>query len=59
MVRSPLVTACAINAFSGSTFQPSAQAPIPVPRSHPIIEWLAQGKLAFSIWADDIGVGKD
>lgn len=36
-----------------------AQAPPPPPRSNPVIQLLEQGKPAFSIWANYIGVGKD
>ena len=37
----------------------SAQAPTPPPRSNPVIKLLEQGKPAFSIWGNYIGVGKD
>ena len=37
----------------------SAQAPPPPPRSNPVIKLLEQGKPAFSIWGNYIGVGKD
>jgi 4-hydroxy-2-oxoheptanedioate aldolase len=36
-----------------------AQAPAPPPRSNRVITLLEQGKPAFSIWANYIGVGKD
>jgi 4-hydroxy-2-oxoheptanedioate aldolase len=39
---------------------PRAQAPAPLPpRSNPVIRLLEQGKPAFSIWANYIGVGRD
>ncbi|HEX6216177.1 MAG TPA: hypothetical protein VFZ38_15190, partial [Vicinamibacterales bacterium] len=37
----------------------TAQGPATAPRSNPVIELLEQGKPAFSIWANYIGVGKD
>jgi 4-hydroxy-2-oxoheptanedioate aldolase len=37
----------------------SAQAPAPWPRSNAVIKLLDQGKPAFSIWANYIGVGRD
>ena len=37
----------------------NAQAPPPPPRANPVIKLLEQGKPAFSIWANYIGVGKD
>ena len=37
----------------------SAQSPAPPPRANPVIKLLEQGKPAFSIWANYIGVGKD
>src|SRR5918996_4910858 len=37
----------------------SAQGPMPAPRSNPVIKLLEQGKPAFSIWANYIGIGKD
>ena len=37
----------------------SAQSPAPSPRANPVIKLLEQGKPAFSIWANYIGVGKD
>lgn len=36
-----------------------AQSAAPAPRSNPVIQLLDQGKPAFSIWANYIGVGKD
>jgi 4-hydroxy-2-oxoheptanedioate aldolase len=37
----------------------NAQGPPPPPRANPVIKLLEQGKPAFSIWANYIGVGKD
>jgi 4-hydroxy-2-oxoheptanedioate aldolase len=42
-----------------STALPIARAQSPAPRQNPVIELLEQGKPAFSIWANYIGVGRD
>jgi 4-hydroxy-2-oxoheptanedioate aldolase len=36
-----------------------AQVPAPAPRANPVIKLLEQGKPAFSIWGNYIGVGRD
>jgi 4-hydroxy-2-oxoheptanedioate aldolase len=36
-----------------------AQVPSPAPRANPVIRLLEQGKPAFSVWANYIGVGRD
>jgi 4-hydroxy-2-oxoheptanedioate aldolase len=58
-VRKLLATTVAIVALSATVGLLSAQAPEPPPRSNPVIKLLEQGKPAFSIWANYIGVGKD
>ena len=54
-----LPAAVALLAVSTAFSMVSAQAPASAPRSNPVIKLLDQGKPAFSIWANYIGVGKD
>jgi 4-hydroxy-2-oxoheptanedioate aldolase len=53
-----LVSTAALIVVS-SLLAAGAQAPARPPRSNPVIKLLEQGKPAFSIWANYIGVGKD
>ncbi|HUU35047.1 MAG TPA: aldolase/citrate lyase family protein [Vicinamibacterales bacterium] len=41
------------------TARAAGQSATPAPRANPVIQLLEQGKPAFSIWANYIGVGKD
>ena len=59
MMRILVATAFVLCApFAGGS-RTAAQAPGPPPRANPVIRLLDQGKPAFSIWANYIGVGKD
>jgi 4-hydroxy-2-oxoheptanedioate aldolase len=61
-MRKVMVTAGAIVVMSALLPWPLAQTPptgSPPPRANPVIRLLEQGKPAFSIWANYIGVGKD
>jgi 4-hydroxy-2-oxoheptanedioate aldolase len=57
-MRTVLATAVAAAALLMGIEQATAQAPTPA-RANPVIRLLEQGKPAFSIWANYIGVGKD
>ena len=58
-MRRLLATAAALIAASTVFGLVTAQGPATAPRSNPVIKLLEQGKPAFSIWANYIGVGKD
>jgi 4-hydroxy-2-oxoheptanedioate aldolase len=61
-MRKFVATAGAIVVMSALLPWPLAQTPppgAPPPRANPVIKLLEQGKPAFSIWANYIGVGKD
>jgi 4-hydroxy-2-oxoheptanedioate aldolase len=56
-----LIAAGTLILLTGGLPVVSAQAPVPAspPRQNPVIKLLEQGKPAFSIWANYIGVGRD
>ncbi len=56
-MRTRLAIAVAITVTTISLAR--AQAPAPPPRTNGVIKLLEQGKPAFSIWGNYIGVGKD
>ena len=58
-MRTLIAAAVALVVVSTAHRLVSAQAPPPPPRSNPVIKLLEQGKPAFSIWGNYIGVGKD
>jgi 4-hydroxy-2-oxoheptanedioate aldolase len=62
-MRRVLVTAVVLTVVTIAIPLVTAQAPAPgsspAPRANPVIKLLEQGKPAFSIWANYIGVGKD
>jgi 4-hydroxy-2-oxoheptanedioate aldolase len=58
-MRPCLRTAIAFIAVSSTIALLGAQTPAPAARANPVIRLLEQGKPAFSIWANYIGVGKD
>lgn len=58
-MRKPIATALALIAVFTAVPLVLAQTAAPPPRSNPVIRLLEQGKPAFSIWANYIGVGKD
>jgi hypothetical protein len=51
-----IVASAAVPLVMAQTATPGAALP---PRANPVIKLLEQGKPAFSIWANYIGVGKD
>jgi 4-hydroxy-2-oxoheptanedioate aldolase len=58
-MRTLLATALAVTGTVYAVPMLMAQPATPPPRSNPVIKLLEQGKPAFSIWANYIGVGKD
>jgi 4-hydroxy-2-oxoheptanedioate aldolase len=58
-MRAVLATALVAIAIADAMPLVVAQTATPPPRSNPVIRLLDQGKPAFSIWANYIGVGKD
>lgn len=58
-MRRLLATASVLVVVSTAVPLLMAQTVPPAPRSNPVIKLLEQGKPAFSIWANYIGVGKD
>src|SRR5262245_43901495 len=58
-MRTLLATALAVTGTVYAVPLLMAQPATPPPRSNPVLELLEQGKPAFSIWANYIGVGKD
>jgi 4-hydroxy-2-oxoheptanedioate aldolase len=58
-MRTLLATAVACCLVTAAPPRADAQAPAPPPRANPVIRLLEQGKPAFSIWANYIGVGRD
>ena len=58
-MRTLLATALAVSGTLHAVPMLMAQAATPPSRSNPVIKLLDQGKPAFSIWANYIGVGKD
>jgi 4-hydroxy-2-oxoheptanedioate aldolase len=58
-MRRLIATAAALAVVSTAVPLGRAQTTVPPPRSNPVIKLLDEGKPAFSIWANYIGVGKD
>jgi len=58
-MRRLIATACTVVVVAAAVPPVTAQTPAPAPRANPVIQLLEQGKPAFSIWANYIGVGKD
>lgn len=58
-MRRLIVAAALVAAASARWTQAAAQRTAPPPRANPVIALLEQGKPAFSIWANYIGVGND
>jgi 4-hydroxy-2-oxoheptanedioate aldolase len=58
-MRRLTLAAALVAAASAQWTQVAAQRTAPPPRANPVIKLLEQGKPAFSIWANYIGVGND
>lgn len=58
-MRTYIAAAVALMVVSTADRLVIAQTPTPPPRSNVVIKLLDQGKPAFSVWANYIGVGKD